>query len=1018
MKIEGKDEVLLRKYLLGELNEAEEQELEMQLLADDELCELVLAEEDELVDDYLDGELSEDERERFNSYFMLTPERRRKLKFGEGLRSYGERVEEWFSPEITLSDLSGIESTAGESQIDATSKDPHLRLVSETPGTPDSSTRNWWSYLTLAAAAVIIIGVSLGIWQQLSSKSEIGKGVSALARAYSVERPTEARLTGFGYARAPNTRRSDEPGNIDAESLLLAEMILLREVAAHPSAGAHHALGEVYLSKGNYDDAIKNFDEASKAEPNNAKFENDYGAALLEMGKAEKDRGKALELFSQACERFKKAAALDESLLDALFNEALCHLEMKLDDQAEDEFRRYLERDPNSKWAEEVRQKLSALEIKKQKTSRDNEQLFQDFISAYSSKDDFNGWQAFRLTRSRKGNLITARIIDSYLEALRTTPISKSIDYLQMCSYAGNLEEKNAEDKFTRDLASYYQKTSGSIGPKLIEARNTVKSASDAYEREEYGESAKIYSKAADLFRRVNDSCEAMFCDFWIGVSMLRTNAQQSLNILEPLSRTCNDRGYRYLLAQTLNGVADAKSSLRLISEAIDVGTRTFELAEQLQDPNGMLRSLVNSASMYERLAQYRVSLGCLSRAFDIASLFSPDAYEIWPVYQNLAFNFFSLGNFDASLDYQQKAMQLAFESNLPFLKSRSFARLGLIYDKLHRVDEAIRNGELALAEAEGIKNQESRNNISANSTLMLAHMYREHGQLARALTLYDHALDLHRELKIESYLFEAHHGKLSALSALNDDRATEAEINTAVEIVEQYRSGITDDNGRSSFFDTAQAIYNLAIDFSYERLHRLDRAFQFAESSRARSLLDLMRTASTNNPNSLSVSVTPPLTLEKIWQQMPDDSQIIQFSVLDKRTLAWVISKGTLDGREIPIASEALKDQVLSFRALIGSPESDRELVQQKGRELYELLIVPVEELLKPNTYVCIVPDNILTSVPFDALISPDTGHFLIEDRCFGIAPSATIFVESTLDASRKQKRPIDSERLLAVGY
>ena len=1021
MEQERKNEAHLRKYLLGVLNESDEHAFEEQLLADEELSELLLAEEEELIDDYLRGELSEGERERFDSHFMVTPERRRKLRFGDAFRRHGVGASGDLSPEglekqPTQEKSTGAKNSAGEPM----SKEPPLRLMPATPGAPVTvpEPARWnlafTPYLKLAAAAVIAIGLALGIWRPLFSKSEIEKGVSALARAYSVERPTDARLTGLGYARYPNTRRGDEPRSVDVESLLFAEVTLLSEVAERPSADAHHALGEVYLSKGNYEAAINHFEEALKAEPNNAKFESDYGAALLEMGKAEPDRGKALDLISQACERFKRATALDEAHLEALFNLALCHLEMSLDDQAEDAWRRYLEKDPDSKWADEVRQRLASLEQRKQKAARNEDQLFEDFVSAYRSKDDVNAWQAFRRTRSRKGNLITARLIDSYLESLATQDNRQAADYLQIISYAANLEQKNAQDKFTKDLVAYYQRASRSHGPALIEARNAMKVASDAYEKEEYGESSRRYATAAGLFTQAGDSAEAILCEFWTGVARLRTNARRSLSILEPLSRTCSDRGYRYLLAQTLNAVADAKSSLRLISESLDIGARTFDLSEQLQDPNGMLRSLLIPIGMHQRLGEYQRSLGYVSRAFEIATEFSPEPYEIWPVYHQAAFNLYSLGKLGAALDYQEKALQVAVASGLPFLKSRSFARLGLYYDKQQRPDDAIKSVELALGEAERIKNQESRNNITANSTLLLAHVYRQQGDFARAVTYYDQAIELHRGLTIESYLFEAHHGKLTALAGLNDDRATESEMRTAVKVVEEYRSVILDDSSRNSFFDLAQGIYDVAIEFSYERLQRPDIAFHYAESSHARSLLDLMRMTADINPKSKRAFVTAPLRLEEIWDQMPEDSQIVQFSVLDNRTLAWVIAKGTIECKETVVAAAALKDLVLRFRDLIGNPESGDPQVQQVARELYELLISRVKPLLKPNSYLCIVPDKVLFYLPFDAMISDDSTYF-VEDWCFGLAPSATIFVESTHDARRKERA--DPERLLAIG-
>src|SRR5882672_7850251 len=74
-------EISMKQYLLGELTESEQQELEEQLMTRSECFELLLIAEDELVDECLHGTLLAREEERFNDYFLRTPERRHKLRF-------------------------------------------------------------------------------------------------------------------------------------------------------------------------------------------------------------------------------------------------------------------------------------------------------------------------------------------------------------------------------------------------------------------------------------------------------------------------------------------------------------------------------------------------------------------------------------------------------------------------------------------------------------------------------------------------------------------------------------------------------------------------------------------------------------------------------------------------------------------------------------------------------------------------------------------------------------------------
>src|SRR5262249_53509783 len=81
-------EVVLKQYLLGELDEIHQQRLEQQLLTEADSFEELLIAEDELIDCYLEGTLSDDEDKRFNNHFLATAERKRALGFAKSLRNY------------------------------------------------------------------------------------------------------------------------------------------------------------------------------------------------------------------------------------------------------------------------------------------------------------------------------------------------------------------------------------------------------------------------------------------------------------------------------------------------------------------------------------------------------------------------------------------------------------------------------------------------------------------------------------------------------------------------------------------------------------------------------------------------------------------------------------------------------------------------------------------------------------------------------------------------------------------
>lgn len=88
------EEVLLRNYLLGGLNEATREQLEERLLCDDGFAERLSAAQDDLIDDYVFAALSDSERESFDKNFIINDERRRKMRFAQAMEIYvGERDE-------------------------------------------------------------------------------------------------------------------------------------------------------------------------------------------------------------------------------------------------------------------------------------------------------------------------------------------------------------------------------------------------------------------------------------------------------------------------------------------------------------------------------------------------------------------------------------------------------------------------------------------------------------------------------------------------------------------------------------------------------------------------------------------------------------------------------------------------------------------------------------------------------------------------------------------------------------
>ena len=146
MQLEPKEQDTLRQYLLGRLPSGEAGPLEERLLTDSAFYEELLILEDELIDQYVRGEQSEEDRESFQSHFLLTAERQRKTRFARSLKQYLDGLE----PALSEQPAGGARASDG---------------ATSTPDTV-SGKRSFFSFFSqypvlsysLAAALVLVVG--------------------------------------------------------------------------------------------------------------------------------------------------------------------------------------------------------------------------------------------------------------------------------------------------------------------------------------------------------------------------------------------------------------------------------------------------------------------------------------------------------------------------------------------------------------------------------------------------------------------------------------------------------------------------------------------------------------------------------------------------------------------------------------------------------------------------------------------------------------------------------------------
>lgn len=959
------------------------------MLTDAEFFEELELIENDLIDQYVQRRLSVEEKALFEKRLLQTEPQRKKLAFATALNeAASERA-------VTKDKVVSLEARA-----------PKRTLFSR-------------KLLKIAAAVMVAGGLALAFWVLVGRRpSEIDRGMLALNQAYKNERLVESRISEINYAPLRQTRGA-ESANVDALARSQAERLLLDAVRNSGSAASHHALGRLYLAEKKFDPAKQQLDQALKLDPNNAQIHSDLAAALLELGKAERsdDQGRAAESFGQSLQHVNDALQLNNSLLEALFNRGLLLEQLLLLPAAEEAWRTYLQKDSTSAWAAEARRHLQILEDQRNQASGTSSKLHEEFLRAYANQNHDLAWTAVARSRSRMGNRIIERLLTEYLDAAAEERDAEAAERLAMLKFAGDVEAERNGDLYTGDLASFYEKITAPQRERVAYARRLSAAGLESYDQSEFDVAIKLYTDALREFKALH-SPEALFAESWLGYCELRRDGIRARARFERLAATYEDRGYKSLHAQAIHAQSDALTDVSELSKVLELAGQALKMSEAIQDDSTRLRCFQQFVSMNLKFGKYVDSLRHGLAALEISQSFLHEPKLIWTFYHEMALTFQRLGLPVAALEFEFRALELAKQSGWPFIIVRSYTQLGLLYEAQGDYRRAISNGELALAEGQKVRDEKSRLTIVSHATMRLGHFYRQAREFKTAVAQYDNALQMFEQLNLGVFRYETHKGKFIALAGADETAGATEELNEALALFEEYRLKIQEERNRNSFFDVGQDIYDLAIDFAYNKLNDPVKAFDFAEQSRARSLLGYLKQSPQviddgHGPDLQHASVPRAAGFGELKDHLPERVQILQYSLGNDKLFAWIVKQNSIESREIPVSKQQLDEHIFRFVKQLTHNAVTNETIAA-SEELHRILIGHVEQFLDSDKELYIVPDKALVQLPFSALRSAD-GKFLVERFALAFAPSTNVFVACTKSA--RLKAGVNVERALAVG-
>jgi tetratricopeptide (TPR) repeat protein len=241
------------------------------------------------------------------------------------------------------------------------------------------------------------------------------------------------------------------------------------------------------------------------------------------------------------------------------------------------------------------------------------------------------------------------------------------------------------------------------------------------------------FGQAQAIFRRQGGLSEALLSEYWIGFCYLQqADMRRSLESFNEVVQASEARGYKWLQALALNGPANAQTRLTEYSNAISIGRRAHQLALEIGDEHGRLRSLNMLTLLYERLGKYRESLRVAQEGRELSEKIAANQSQVIGFYSISARCFYSLGLYSSALDYAREALRLAEGMNSPWVMSRYLMNTGLAYARLGKYDEAIEYIKHGMRIGQSAHPEALAREMTAYTALLLGQTYRFVGRRRR----------------------------------------------------------------------------------------------------------------------------------------------------------------------------------------------------------------------------------------------------------------------------------------------
>lgn len=520
-------------------------------------------------------------------------------------------------------------------------------------------------------------------------------------------------------------------------------------------------------------------------------------------------------------------------------------------------------------------------------------------------------------------------------------------------------------------------------------------------------------------------------------------------------------------ITTAINGMAVVETWRGNYSVALRLYQQAFEAGRRDADPWTLAEMTNNIGLVYQAQQNHEQAVAYFKKSLEMNRSIRNKSLAA-EAHTNLGTEMLALNRLPEAVQQFRQAVQVAREASLPAMESESHRGMGGALFRMRRMVDA----EAELQHAAEVQRRIPDLPNLAQTLTELSHLKLAQGHAAEALAQSRESMKLLSSIDMPETLWQAHLAAGHALEQLGRNQEAAAEFESSIATIESLRSRVVGPpTALPIYFANKSEPYQEAAILALAR-GRTDQALQLVEQSKSRALIDILLSGRAELDKSLTPSEreaerrletrlvslnlqiasqpdqaplktdrnrtrreldalqsdlyaahpemafqrgsAPALTSTEISQLAADTHAVIlNYFVTPQNSYVFVIRPGA-PTRAVTLGAgqAALSARAVEFHRQLS--EHDLNFAAS-ARELYRLLLAPVQSDLSAQQAVIILPDGPLWDVAFHAL-QPAPGRFAIQQNVVSYAPSMAVLRETLKLAADRGAVPAGRE-LLALG-